>query len=816
MTRRNLQAARISDESLRQLAHETPLEALLAQAAALRDAGHGVRVTYSRKAFIPLTRLCRDVCTYCTFAHPPRAGERCYMTADEVLAVAREAERAGCHEALFTLGDKPELRYRRAAEELAEMGYASTVEYVAAMCRLILDETTLFQHVNAGVMTREEIASLRDVSISQGVMLESTAQHLCEKGGPHYGSPDKAPAVRLAMIEDAGKAQVPFTSGLLIGIGETRDERIDAILALRDLHERYGHLQELIVQNFRAKLDTRMAHAPEPNMAELLWTIAVTRIAFGPTMNIQAPPNLSGEEFGELLSAGINDWGGVSPVTPDHVNPEAPWPEIARLEAETARHGKQLVARLAAYPGFLDAERWQAPEVAWRIMLTTDADGLPRMSGEQIERWRVGADVPPPASSPPVSTAPVVDPAIRDVLAKSRGGVALDEGDLVTLFSARGSDVDAICAEANALRVERVGDTVRYVVNRNINYTNICFHACGFCAFSKGKTAEHLRGPAYDLDLAEVTRRTAEAWSRGATEVCMQGGIHPHYTGETYLSLLRAAKEGAPDIHIHAFSPLEVRHGAKTLGLSLEDYLHKLKEAGLGSLPGTAAEILDDDVRAILCPDKLNTAEWIETVEAAHRVGLKTTATVMFGHVDQPIHWARHLLVIRGIAERTGGITEFVPLPFVAEEAPLFLKGRARPGPTWREVRLMHAVARLALDPLIPNIQASWVKLGEGGVLTVLQGGVNDLGGTLMNESISRAAGASHGQEWEPLQMEHVITTAGRAPAQRTTLYGTPPVDRQQRSRQAAPLFPMIQTAPKQKTIQALKLGRKTKELLNS
>ena len=804
MTTRPLQVGRIDGASLRRLAHATPLADLLDRAAALRDAGHGVRVTYSRKAFIPLTRLCRDVCTYCTFAHPPRSGEPCFMSADEVLAVAREAERAGCHEALFTLGDKPELRYRRAAEELAEMGYASTVEYVAAMCRLVLAETTLFPHVNAGVMTGAEIAALREVSISQGLMLESTAQSLCEKGGPHYGSPDKVPAVRLAMIEEAGKAAVPFTSGLLIGIGETRDERIDAILALRDLHDRYGHLQELIVQNFRAKLDTRMAHAPEPDMAELLWTIAVTRIAFGPAMNIQAPPNLSGEDFGMLLSAGINDWGGVSPVTPDHVNPESPWPEIERLEAETARHGKQLVARLAAYPGFLDAGKWQAPEVARRVLLATDADGLPRMmkdrnGADQVERWRVGANVPPPVEAAQIQgeLKGATDPAVHAVLAKSRAGVALDEGDLVTLFSARGADVDAVCAEANARRAERVGDTVRYVVNRNINYTNICFHACGFCAFSKGKTAEHLRGPAYDLDLGEVTRRTAEAWSRGATEVCMQGGIHPHYTGETYLSLLRAAKAGAPDIHIHAFSPLEVRHGAKTLGLSLTDYLQRLKAAGLGSLPGTAAEILDDDVRAILCPDKLNTAEWIETVEAAHRVGLKTTATIMFGHVDQPVHWARHLLVIRGIAARTGGITEFVPLPFVAEEAPLFLKGRARPGPTWREVRLMHAVARLALDPLIPNIQASWVKLGEGGVQAVLQGGVNDLGGTLMNESISRAAGAAHGQEWEPLQMEQVIDAAGRVPAQRTTLYGQPPIDRQHRSRQAAPLSPMIQTAPK-------------------
>lgn len=784
----------IAEPELRRLAAGAPLAELLGRAAALRDAGHGARVTYSRKAFIPLTRLCRDVCAYCTFARPPRAGERCYMTPDEILAVARQAEQAGCHEALFTLGDKPELRYARAREELARLGHATTIDYVVAMAEMILRETTLFPHVNAGVMGAEEIGRLRGVSISQGLMLESTSARLCAKGGPHHGSPDKLPERRLETLRLAGEARAPFTSGLLIGIGETRDERIDAILALRALHRRHGHLQEIIVQNFRAKSDTRMARAPEPDLEDHLWTIAVTRIAFGPEMNIQAPPNLAGDAFGALIGAGINDWGGVSPVTPDHVNPEAPWPAIARLDAETARHGKQLVARLATYPAYLaDLDRWQDPALHARLRHAVDADGLPRTDG-----WRAGASMPVPSPAltptPTPTAAEPRDPRVREALARSRGGETPTIADLVGLFAARGGDVALVCAEADARRAARVGDDVRYVVNRNINYTNVCFHRCGFCAFSKGSLADHLRGAPYDLDLAEVTRRAAEAWARGATEVCMQGGIHPRYTGETYLSLLRAAKEGAPDIHVHAFSPLEVRHGAKSLGLPVGRYLAELRDAGLGSLPGTAAEILDDEARRILCPDKLDTREWLDTIEAAHDVGLRTTATIMFGHVEAPVHWARHLLAIRDLQTRTGGFTEFVPLPFVAQEAPIFLKGRARPGPTFRETLLMHAVARLALDPVIPNIQVSWVKLGEAGVLAALNAGVNDLGGTLMNESISRAAGAAHGQECDPIRMDRIIRSAGRRPGQRTTLYGEPPRERRLRARQAAPLEPMIQT----------------------
>lgn len=783
----------MNEAELRRIAAEEPLDALMARAAALRDQGFGALVTYSRKVFIPLTRLCRDVCSYCTFAKPPRKGERNFLSPEEVLEIARAGEAAGCREALFTLGDKPELRYRAAREELADLGYASTIEYLAAMCRLVLEETSLFPHANPGVMTREEITALRPVSISQGIMLESTARHLTERGGPHFGSPDKDPAVRLECIRLAGEEQVPFTSGILIGIGETREERIDALLALRDLHERYSHIQEIIVQNFRAKADTRMAFADEPDREELLWTIAVARLCFGPAMTIQAPPNLAGSGFGELIAAGINDWGGVSPVTPDHVNPEAPWPAIARLGEETAAHGGILAERFAVHPShLLDLARWQDPALHRPLREAMDTQGLPRGDG-----WRVGGAEPAPELT--LTPDQIRDPRIAAALDDVATGKTLDEAAVVALLAARGPDFDAVCAAADTLRRETAGDTVRFVVNRNINYTNICFHKCAFCAFSKGKLAAELRGPAYDLDLAEVSRRTTEAWERGATEVCMQGGIHPHYTGQTYLDLLAAAKAGAPAMHVHAFSPLEVRHGADSLGIGIADFLAMLRDAGLGSLPGTAAEILDDEVRETLCPEKLTTAEWFEVIEAAHSVGLRTTATIMYGHIERPEHQARHLLRIRALQERTGGFTEFVPLPFVAMEAPIYLKGGARPGPTFREAVLMHAVARIVLHPVIPNIQVSWVKMGETGVRAALAAGVNDLGGTLMNESISRAAGAEHGQEWAPETMERVIVGANRVCAQRSTLYGPVSDERIAAGRSAQPLTPMVQTAPQKR-----------------
>ena len=807
--------AHLSHDAALALAGLTELAPLMEAAAARRDMAHGGLVSYSRKVFIPLTQLCRDVCHYCTFAHPPRRGEAAFLDTEQVLEIARAGAEAGCREALFTLGDKPELRYRTARDQLAALGHETTLSYLREMAGLVLKKTGLLPHLNPGVMDRAETEALRAVSISQGIMLESAAERLTRRGGPHFGSPDKAPARRLAAIAAAGEAAVPFTSGILIGIGETRAERIESLLALRDLHERYGHIQEIIIQNFRAKPDTKMAAAPEPDLADHLWTIAVARLVFGPEMNIQAPPNLMPEAIEEMVAAGINDWGGVSPVTPDHVNPEAPWPAVAALAQRTAAAGKLLVERLAIYPSYaLEPGRWLDAKLRTPVMRAIDGQGFARPAG-----WTAGAgDAVPtalpltPALSPHAgrgsrteSAASAPSPRKRgegrgegqllnDILARATAGETLAEADIVRLFEARGDEFDRVCATADELRRQVNGDTVTYVVTRNINYTNICYFRCQFCAFSKGKLSENLRGRPYDLDHEEIIRRSTEAWARGATEVCLQGGIHPEYTGATYLAICRAIKEALPEMHVHAFSPLEIWQGAKTLGRSLPDYLAELYEAGLGSLPGTAAEILDDEIRAIICPDKVKTDEWLQVMEAAHGVGLRSTSTIMYGHVERYAHWARHLLRLRGLQLKTGGFTEFVPLPFVPMEAPISLKGRSRLGPTYREAILMHAIARLALHPVIPNIQASWVKLGPDGAAACLKAGCNDMGGTLMNESISRAAGASFGQEMPPENMETLIRSLGRTPLQRTTLYRAAPPSRVAASFGAPPLSDPINT----------------------
>ena len=791
-----LKGRRLSEDQAFQLLDATNLDELLPLAAELRDRGHGNLITYSRKVFIPLTHLCRDVCHYCTFAQPPKPGERAFMSPEEVLAVARAGAEAGCKEALFTLGDKPEERYKVARRELDEMGYASTIDYLVAMSRLVHDETGLLPHANPGVMTREQIAALREVSVSQGIMLESVSDDLLKKGAAHYGSPDKLPVRRLETLELAGELQVPFTSGILIGIGESRRDRIASLLAIRDLHERHGHIQEIIVQNFRAKPGTKMADWPDATLDDLLWSIGVARLIFGPEMNIQAPPNLSPGVYQRLVAAGLNDWGGVSPVTPDHVNPEAPWPHLLELRDKTAEAGKRLEERLAVYPHYaLDSARWQDPTMASLVLRAIDSEGLARS-----EEWSPGRIMDVPAgysfgpTRAPRSNHETASVDVAAILDKSAVGDALTEAEIARLFESRGADFEAVCDAADALRRRVNGDEVTYVVNRNINYTNICYFKCQFCAFSKGKLSENLRGAPYDLGLDEVARRAVEAWDRGGTEVCMQGGIHPDYTGDTYVSLIRAVKDAVPGMHVHAFSPLEVWQGAATLGASLEDYLRSLKGAGLGTLPGTAAEVLDDEVRATLCPDKLNTAQWLEVMEAAHNVGFQTTATIMYGHIDRPHNWARHLIALRDLQERTGGFTEFVPLPFVHMEAPIFLKGRARKGPTFREAVLMHAVARLALHPHITNIQVSWVKMGVEGVKACLQAGCNDLGGTLMNESITRAAGTEWGQELPPAQMEEIIRSIGRTPRQRTTTYGVPPEEQRQHSFDAPDLLPVVQT----------------------
>jgi FO synthase len=726
-------------------------------------------ITYSPKVFIPLTKLCRDVCHYCTFVQPPRRGERAYMRADEVLEIARGGAEAGCHEALFTLGDKPELRYRAAREELAELGCETTIEYLARMCELVLAETGLLPHVNPGVMTRDELALLRTVSASQGIMLETAAPRLSQKGMPHHGSPDKLPERRLETIRLAGELQIPFTTGILIGIGETREERLEALEAIRNLHERYGHIQEVIVQNFRAKPGTKMAGAPEPSLDDLLWTARAARALLGPKMHVQVPPNLSYDEFPRLLEAGIDDWGGVSPITLDHVNPEAAWPEVERLREATEAAGFALAPRLPIYPEYVaDLDGWADPRLAQEILRHADADGLARE-----DRWAAGVESRPP-------------PVPRGQPLALNG--ELDEDGITALFQARGAELGAVLAAADELRRETNGDQVTYVVTRNINYTNVCYFRCGFCAFSKGKLAANLRGAPYLVPLDEVVRRCREAWERGAVEVCLQGGIHPAFTGDYYVELVEAIKRELPELHVHAFSALEVWQGAATLGLPLADYLTRLRDAGLASLPGTAAEILDDEVRRILCPDKVTTEQWLEVHQTAHEVGLRSTATIMFGSVEGPRSWARHLLAVRELQKRTGGFSEFVPLPFVHMEAPIYLKGDARPGPTFREALLMHAVARLALHPHVTNVQVSWVKMGIEGAQACLEGGANDLGGTLMNESISRAAGASHGQEMPPEGMEEAIRAIGRTPRQRTTLYGIPPDERTRLSYGAPPL----------------------------
>ena len=766
--------------------------ALALTAQKLRDSGFGNVITYSKKVFIPLTHLCRDVCHYCTFATTPRNIESPYMSLDDVLKVASQGAAAGCREALFTLGEKPELRYRVAREWLEQNGFATTIEYLRFVANAVFEETGLLPHLNPGNITPDEFKELKSVAPSMGIMLESASERLTEKGQPHYGSPDKVPAVRIQTVEDAGRARVPMTTGILIGIGETRIERIESLLAIRDVHAKFGNIQEVIVQNFRAKPGTKMRSAPEPSLDELLWTIAVARIIFGPEMSIQAPPNLSPGVLPQIVDAGINDWGGVSPITPDFVNPEAPWPHLLSLTRETASAGKVLAQRLTVYPSYiLSRENWIAERFSQPILDLVDAEGMPRE-----DDWCPGELIDPPKSELgriAQSTQPASS-EVREVLSKVDSGQPLLESEIVRLFAARGDDFNAVTQAANGIRERVNGDVVSFVVNRNINYTNICYFKCQFCAFSKGKLAENLRGRPYDLSHEEIHRRVVEAWDRGATEVCMQGGIHPEYTGDTYLKILETVKNAVPEMHVHAFSPLEVWQGAATSNRTLREFLVALKSAGLGTLPGTAAEILDDEVRAVICPDKIDTEQWLEVMRTAHEVGLRSTATVMYGHVERIEHLARHLIRVRDLQIETGGFTEFVPLPFIHREAPMYLKGKARKGPTFREAILMHAVARLALHPFFENIQTSWVKMGHEGSIAALNAGCNDLGGTLMNESISRAAGTLNGQETSPPQMLELIRSADRMPRQRTTLYVDAAPDIIERGMRADPLIEIVNT----------------------
>jgi FO synthase len=788
LAERAAQGRRLSDGQVRELAHlglEHPAP-VLAAAAALRDASTGSAITFSKKVFIPLTKLCRDSCGYCTFAHPPRPGQAAYMTLDEVVAVARSGEQAGCKEALFTLGDKPERKWQVARDELTALGHETTIAYLAAACRAVLEQTSLLPHVNPGAMTLDEIRLLRTVSVSQGTMLETLSERLLRRGMAHFGAPDKRPSARLATLEAAGIARVPFTTGILIGIGETFDERIDALLAIRASHERHHHVQEVIVQNFRAKPGTGMASHPEPDVDDTRLAIALARLVLPPEVSVQAPPNLAPHHYGSYLEAGLSDWGGVSPVTPDHVNPEAPWPHLEELRTVTEERGFALVERLAVYPAYCSTpaslRSWIDAGLVAAVLDSCDAEGLRR-----TDTWHAGGLEPPPVSAEvalgQASAGAWRVPgrrlrrALWSLLDRAESGEELGEDDIALLFSARGAEAERLYYVADALRRAAVGEEVTYVVNRNINYTNMCYFRCGFCAFSKGPRSLNLRGAPYLLTPEEVAARAVEASESGATEVCMQGGIHHSFTGDNYVEYLTAVKQARPQMHVHAFTALEVWQGAAASGMTVRAFLLKLKEAGLATLPGTAAEVLDDDIRAIICPDKITTEQWCEVHRIAHSLGLRSNATIMFGTVEGPRNWARHLCVVRDlqrtIAHESGGLFEFVPLPFVHMAAPMYLKGKARRGPTFSEALKMHAVSRVALHGFIDNIQVSWVKMGTQGAKLALQAGANDLGGTLMNENISRAAGASHGQELDADSMEALIRSIGRVPRRRTTLYGT-------------------------------------------
>jgi FO synthase len=745
-----------------------PLDELVRAAGRLRDEHHGDRVTYSPKVFLPLTMLCRDRCGYCTFAKPPARLDHPFLPLDDVLAIARAGAALGCHEALFTLGEAPEDRYPVAANWLDAHGHATTVDYLEAACRAVLEETGLLPHANAGALGPDDLARLRPVSPSQGMMIETLADRLHEPGGPHHRAPDKTAARRLATLEAAGRARIPFTTGILVGFGETPAERIDALVAIRAAHERHGHVQEVIVQNFLPKPGTAMHDAPPCDHEDFVRTIAIARLVLGGAMHLQAPPNLTDPDgLADLLAAGIDDWGGVSPLTADHVNPERPWPALERLQHATEAAGKALAPRLTVYPEYVrDPEGWLDPAVRFAVQCASDLEGLAR-----DDAWASGGDTGPPALLPPPTPARAGGP-VGEVLAGVRAGEEVGVDEIVTLLGARGPELAAVSGVADDLRRELVGDTVTFVRNRNINYTNICTFKCRFCAFSKGPLSLNLRGDPYLLPLEEIQARVVEAVECGATEVCLQGGIHPDFDGSYYLDVAKAVKEAAPSIHVHGFTALEVTEGARRLGTDLRDYLLEAKAAGLSTLPGTAAEILHDDVRAVICPDKITTDEWLEAHRTAHEVGLRSNVTIMFGHVERPEHVAAHLVRTRALQQETGGFTEFVPLPFVHMATPIFLQERARRGPTFREVLLMHAVGRIAYRGWIDNVQISWVKAGIAGARQALQAGCNDLGGTLMDENISRAAGASHGQEADEADFRSICEPLGRPLEQRTTLYG--------------------------------------------
>ncbi|SDJ75371.1 FO synthase subunit 1 /FO synthase subunit 2 [Lentzea albidocapillata subsp. violacea] len=791
-------------------AREDDLDALLTAAGKVRDAhllaeGRAGIVTYSRSVFIPLTRLCRDRCHYCTFATVPHKLPAAFLERDEVLAIARAGAAQGCKEALFTLGDRPEDRWPAAKEWLEARGYESTLDYVRASAIAVLEETGLLPHLNPGVLSWEELTRLRPVASSMGMMLETTAERLwSEKGGPHYGSPDKDPAVRLRVLTDAGRVNVPFTTGILIGIGETVAERAESLLAMRQIAKQYGHIQEVIIQNFRAKPDTAMRGMPDADLTELAATIAVARLVMPSTVSVQAPPNLVGGEFDLMLRAGVDDWGGVSPITPDHVNPEQPWPQVDQLAEITKEAGFSLRERLNVYPRYVRAaagqwidtrltahvsalalenglanpdapvagREWQEPDggldTFGRADLHTAIDTEGRTSdrrGDFDEVYGDWAELKIPVA--PQRLSEDVQRGLK-IAANDPGALLGDTDAAMALLTADGDALEEMTRLADDLRREVVGDDVTYVVNRNINFSNVCYVGCRFCAFAQRERD----ADAFRLSAEEVADRAQEAWDDGATEVCMQGGIDPKLPVTYYADVVRAIKKRLPEMHVHAFSPMEIVSAAAKAGVSIRDWLTELKEAGLDTIPGTAAEILDDDVRWVLTKGKLPTATWLEVVGTAHELGIRSSSTMMYGHVDHPGHWLTHFRVLADLQDRTGGLTEFVALPFVHRNAPIYLAGVARPGPSRRDNRAVHAFARLALHGRVDNIQCSWVKLGDEGTAEILNGGANDIGGTLMEETISRMAGSEHGSARTVSELETLASLAGRNARQRTTTYG--------------------------------------------
>ncbi|GHJ92642.1 FO synthase [Streptomyces sp. NE5-10] len=794
--------------------------------AGLRAAGRPGVITYSKSVFIPLTRLCRDKCHYCTFVTVPgklrREGHGMFMSPDEVLDIARKGAALGCKEALITLGDKPEDRWPEAREWLDAHGYDDTLAYVRAMSVRILEETGLLPHLNPGVLSWTDFQRLKPVAPSMGMMLETTATRLwSEPGGPHFGSPDKEPAVRLRVLEDAGRSSVPFTSGLLLGIGETYEERAESLFALRRTARAYHGIQELIIQNFRAKPDTAMRAMPDAELDDLVAAVAVARLIMGPSACLQAPPNLVDAEYERLIAAGVDDWGGVSPLTIDHVNPERPWPRIEELAERSAAAGFELRERLCVYPEFVRrGEPWLDPRIVPHVRALADPEtglanpdavvrGLPWQepdetfaatgrtdlhatidtegrTGDRREDfdevygdWEALREAAAPGLVPD-AVPERIDADLREALAVAADDpTRLTDAQALALFHADGPALDALCAVADDVRKSVSGDEVTYIVTRNINFTNVCYTGCRFCAFAQRRTD----ADAYTLSLDQVADRARQAWDVGAVEVCMQGGIHPDLPGTAYFDIARAVKERVPGMHVHAFSPMEVVNGATRTGLSIREWLTAAKEAGLDSIPGTAAEILDDEVRWVLTKGKLPAATWIEVITTAHELGLRSSSTMMYGHVDQPRHWLGHLRTLASLQRRTGGFTEFVTLPFIHTNAPVYLAGIARPGPTIRDNRAVTAMARLLLHPHIPNIQTSWVKLGAEGAAEMLRSGANDLGGTLMEETISRMAGSSYGSYRSIRDLEAIAEAAGRPSRPRTTLYGEVPKERQETAR---------------------------------